>query len=158
VRCSRSDGVARGLSLGLAAVALLALAGPIAGCGNEKRDFREEKLNPLVKRASEERATLATILRASRPGRSRDEAALRAQLTDLGGVFRRIADLEPPDGVEAKLERYARANSALLRALAGFLDAFASGDEAGQRRAGQAAQEALARANRAQRELQRSLR
>lgn len=141
----------------MAALTAVAVAALLGGCGNEKRDFREKQLNPLVKRASEERSTLASILRVSRPKRARDEAALRAQLSQLAAVLRRIADLKPPGGVEAKFQRYTRANGGLLRSLGRFVDVFARGDEAGQRRAGRGAQAALAQANRAQRELQQAL-
>jgi len=141
------------VGLGLAAVALL------GGCGNEKRDFREDRLNPLVRRVGEERAVLASVLRASRPGRARDGRALRSQLARLGAVMRRIAALEPPDGVEDRLERYTRANAALLAALRRFVDAFAGGaSEGAQRTAARRTQTTLATANRAQRALQQALR
>ena len=129
----------------------------MAGCGNEKRDFREKELNPLVRRATGERATLAAVLRASKPKRARDAALLRSQLGALARVFRRIAALDPPGGIEAKFERYTRANAALLRALRQFVDAFARGDVAAQQSAGSRAREAVKHANSAQRELQQAL-
>lgn len=154
MRCWRPE---RHASAWPVALTVLALATLLGGCGNERRDFREKQLNPLVRQASEERATLAAVLRASRPKRAQDETALRQQLSALAGVFRRIAALKPPDGVEGKFERYTRANARLLRALDRFVAAFAGGDRDAQRTAGHRAQEALGRATSAQRELQRAL-
>ena len=139
------------------ALALVAVLGLVAGCGNEKRDFRVEELNPLVKRLGEERATLAAVLRASRPGRARDERALRDQLGRLRAVMRRIAALDPPEGTEERFRRYTRANAAFLAALERFVDAYANGGAGRQQEAARETQTRLAAANRAQRQLQRAL-
>jgi hypothetical protein len=142
----------------LATLALVAMVGLVTGCGKEKRDFRVEKLNPLVKQAGEERATLAAVLRDSRPGRARDAGALREQLTRVVGVLRRIAGLNPPDGVDRKFRRYTRANAAFAAALRRFVDAFAAGDDSGQRDAEERTRTTLAAAQRAQVQLQHALR
>lgn len=155
MRCWRSERLAR---VGLAALVLVALAAAVGACGNEKRDFRVQELNPLVKRAGEERAALAAVLRASRPGRARDARALREQLGRVTGVLRRIADLKPPDGVGGRFDRYTRANSAFAASLRGFVDAFAAGDDARQRRAAELTRTTLAEAQRAQVALQHALR
>lgn len=142
----------------LPALAALACAGLLAGCGgNEKRDFRVEQLNPLVKRMGEERATLAAVLRASRPGRARDARALRDQLGRLRAVMRRIAALEPPEGTEERFRRYTRANTAFLAALERFVDAYADDSARRQREAARETQTRLAAANRLQRQLQNAL-
>lgn len=138
-------------------LAVLALPGLIGGCGNEKADFRVQRLNPLVKRVGEERATLAAVLRGSRPGRARDAQALRGQLTRLGAAMQRIAALKPPDGVDRLFRDYTRANSGVLRSLESFVDAFAAGRSALQQVAARQTGESLARANRAQIKLQHAL-
>jgi cytochrome c556 len=155
VRCWPSD---RRSPAALATLSVVALAGLASGCGKEKRDFRVEKLNPLVKRAGEERATLAAVLRGSRPGRARDAGALREQLARVVGVLRRIAGLNPPDGVDGTFRRYTRANTAFAAALRRFVDAFAAGDDSGQRDAAERTRTTLATAQRAQVQLQHALR
>jgi cytochrome c556 len=155
VRCWPSD---RRPPATLSTLALVALVGLVTGCGKEKRDFRVEKLNPLVKQAGEQRATLAAVLRGSRPGRQRDARALHEQLARVTGVLRRIAGLSPPDGVDGKFRRYTRANAAFAAALRRFVDAFAAGDDSGQRDAAQQTRSTLATAQRAQVQLQHALR
>ncbi len=141
-----------------AVLAVLALLGFVGGCGNEKRDFRVDKLNPLVKRLGEERATLAVVLRAARPGRASDIRALREQVAGVEGVTRRIAALNPPDGAESKFRRYVRANAAFVRRLRRFVDVYAANrPQRRQREAAARVQLALSAANDAQTELQRSL-
>lgn len=143
---------------GTATLAVLAASSLVAGCGHEKRDFREQRLNPLVRRVDEERATFATLLRDSRAGRARDGVALRAQLARVVGVLRRIAALKPPDGVGAKFRRYVRANGAFASALRAFVDAFAAGDDGRQRTAAESTRTTLARVQRTQVDLQHALR
>lgn len=146
------------LAGGLAAVAALALLGLLGGCGNEKRDFREKRFNPLVKRLGEERATLAAVLRAARPGRVADARALREHVAGVEGVTRRITALDPPEGTERRFRRYVRANAAFVAALRRFVDVFAA--DASQRRQREMAarvQLALSAANDAQTEFQRRL-
>jgi hypothetical protein len=135
----------------------VALVGLLGGCGNEKADFRVQKLNPLVKRVGEERATLAAVLRASRPGRARDAQALRGQLTRLGGAMQRIAALKPPDGVDGPFRTYTKANAAVLNSLRSFVEAFAAGRSALQQVAARRTGVSLARANQAQTKLQHAL-
>jgi cytochrome c556 len=140
--------------VGLSALVLVGLLG---GCGNEKADFRVQQLNPLVKHVGEERATLAAVLRASRPGRARDAQALRGQLARLGAAMQRIAALKPPDGVDGPFRMYTGANAAVLRSLRSFVDAFVAGHSARQQTAAQQTGASLARANRAQTKLQHAL-
>jgi hypothetical protein len=151
VRCWRLD------APGLAGAGLAVLALGAAGCGNDRHDFRVEKLNPLVKRVSEQRTAFATTLRLSRPHLARHARVLRADVGRLGAAMRKVAALEPPPGTGAKFRRYTRANSALLSSLYRFVDAFASGTVAQQRRAEQAAAAALGTANRAQTDFEHAL-
>jgi cytochrome c556 len=140
--------------VGLSALALVGLLG---GCGNEKADFRVQQLNPLVKRMGEERATLAAVLRTSRPRQARDTQALRDQLSRLGAAMQRIATLKPPDGVDGPFRAYTRANAAVLRSLRSFVEAFASGRSALQQEAARQTGASLARASQAQTKLQHAL-
>jgi hypothetical protein len=151
VRCSRLD--ARILT----GAVLAALVLGAAGCGNERHDFRVEKLDPLVKRVSEQRTAFATTLRLARPHLARQARVLRADVAQLGATMRELAALDPPAGTERKFRRYTRANSALLGSLYRFVDAFASGTLSEQRRAEQAAATALGAANRAQTDFQHAL-
>jgi hypothetical protein len=154
VRSCRSDRPLGAFAAGAAAIAAAALIG---GCGNEKSDFRVNELNPLVKRVGEERATLAAVLRASRPGRARDARALREQLGRLGGVLRRIAALKPPDDARARFVSYTRANTEVLASLRRFVEAYAAGSNPRQQAEAQQTQAALAKASRAQTDLQHAL-
>ena len=76
----------------------------------------------------------------------------------MTGVLRRIAGLDPPDGVDGKFQRYTRANAAFAVALRRFVDAFAAGDDSGQRAAAKRTRTTLASAQRAQVQLQHALR
>jgi hypothetical protein len=136
-------------------VAALALGA--AGCADERRDFRVEKLDPLVKRVSDQRAQLAATLHLVRPHRARDAQLLRAQVARLGATLRRVASLRPPAGTATRFHRYTRANTALLASLSRFVNAFAAGSVAAQRRAGQDAQTAVATANQAETDLRHAL-
>jgi hypothetical protein len=140
-----------------ATVILAALSLSLAGCGNEKRDFRVDKLEPLIQRVRAQRAELASALRLAQPHRARDAEILRSQVARLAAAMRQVAVLVPPDGTERQFQRYTRANAALLASLSRFIEAFASRVPALQRRAGRAAQSAVIAANRAQVELQHAL-
>jgi outer membrane murein-binding lipoprotein Lpp len=155
VRCSRLDHDTGRRVVGTVLAGLALLAG---GCGNAKRDFRVEQLNPLITRASEQRAQLASLLRSSRPHHARDARILRSGIVALGVTMRRLAVLHPPQGTEAKFKRYTRANTVLLASLSRFVDAFASGNLLRVRRADQQTRAAVAAANRAQTSLQHALR
>jgi hypothetical protein len=154
VRCRRHE---RDIPRRIAGLALVGVALFAAGCGNAKRDFREHDLNPRIERVDSQRAQLARLLRVSRPNRADDATALRGRLAELRAAMRDIAKLRPPDGVEDRFRRYVEANSALLDGLTRFVDAFATGSRDGQREAQARAQAALARAGRAQTELQHAL-
>jgi hypothetical protein len=154
VRCWLSSLRARA---GAAGIVLAAAALVASGCGNERRDFRVEQLNPRIVELGERRAELAALLRTARPRRKRDVAALREQLDRVEATMRSIATLDPPDGTEDRLRRYARANTTLLRALSRFIDAFASADATRQERAAAEVQAAVTATDRAKRRLQLAL-
>ena len=145
----------RRVGVGLCATALLAPAA--SGCGDERRDFREEQLRPLVVRVGEQRATLAATLRSVRSGRPRDAAVLRAQVAQLRATMRRIAALDPPEGTETRFRRYTRANARLLATLSRFVEALAAGSASAQRRAAAQVSAAVADVERTQTAFQRSL-
>jgi hypothetical protein len=155
VRCGRHDGVT---AIRLAGIALVGFSLVGGGCGNAKRDFREHELNPSIERVAEQRTALAGLLRMSRPHLAADERRLRAQLGQLADAMRRVARLRPPQGVEVKFRRYTRANTALLAGLSRFVDALAGESAERRRQAEERALSALARASRAQTELQHALR
>lgn len=141
--------------MALAAGGTLALVA--VGCGNEKRDFRIQKLEPIVHQVAARRTALADTLRAAQPGRKGDARLLRAELLDLGASIRRVGALTPPPGTERQFRLYARANQALLASLAKFVDMFAAGGGLGLNRAGDAARAAAAAANRAELRLEHAL-
>jgi hypothetical protein len=136
-----------------AATGLLAV-----GCGgNEKRDFRVDRLNPLTERLAEERSTLAQTLRVAHPRRERDAAVLRSRLDAVAATMRRIAALRPPDGTEERFVSYTRANEALLGSLNRYIRTFTRGTAAEQRAAAEDAQTAARRADAAESALQHAL-
>jgi hypothetical protein len=130
----------------------------VAGCGNAKRDFRVNELNPLTERVATQRSVLAQTLRIARPHRARDAAVLRSQLAMLAATMRRIAAVRPPDGTHAQFQRYTRANAALLAALNRYFHAFARGTAAQLRAAGENALSAAGRADAAEAALKQELR
>jgi cytochrome c556 len=140
-----------------AAVVVTVLALATAGCGNEKHDFRVEKLQPLVQRVNEQRSQLGSALRLARPRRAEDATVLRAQIARLRDAMSRLAALTPPAGTEAKFRRYTRANTALLTSLSRFVEAFATGNPDDQRRAAQDSQAALAVVSRTETALEHAL-
>jgi hypothetical protein len=153
VRCGRHErfGAARVAALALALIALF-----VSGCGNARRDFRVDDLNPRTERVDEERAELAALLRVARPRNDNDARALRGGLADLRAAMHQVAALNPPDSVDLRFRRYVRANAALLASLSRFVDAFANDGQKAQAAAGEV-QTALGRASRAQTDLQRAL-
>ena len=136
---------------------MLLLGLVVAGCGNEKEQFRVDKLNPAIRQVGDERSALADLLRTSEPNRAADARALRAQLGRLRIAMRRLAALHPPGGVGDDFRRYTRANDALLASLAHFVDVFADGNAARRSDAAARTQRMLGRAQRAQVELQHRL-
>lgn len=140
------------------AIAAVALGTAATGCGDELHDFRVQQLNPLLQRASEQRAQLASTLRLVRPDRARDARVLRGEVVELSATARRIAALRPPGAAAARFRRYTRADGAFLASLSRFADAFASGTPSQQRRAEQKTTLALAALDRAQTDLQHALR
>jgi hypothetical protein len=71
--------------------------------------------------------------------------------------MQRIAALKPPGGTDMLFRTYTRANTAVLRSLRSFVDAFAAGRSALQQAAARQTGESLARAGRAQTKLQHAL-
>lgn len=130
----------------------------VAGCGNAKRDFRVNELNPLTERAATQRSVLAQTLRIARPHRARDASVLRSHLSRLGATMRQIAAIRPPDGTRTLFEKYTRANAELLAALSRYIHAFARGTAAQLRAAGEGASSAAGRADAAEAALKQELR
>jgi hypothetical protein len=130
----------------------------VGGCGNAKRDFRVDRLNPLVEQATKQRVGLADTLRSSRPRRLGDVHMLRAALARFAATTRRLAALRPPHGTETAFRRLTTAYRTLVDALGRFLDAFATGGEAQQRDAAAQSASAISMVDRAQAVLQHALR
>jgi hypothetical protein len=123
----------------VAAGAALLLA---TGCGDERKEFREEKLAPLQQAVKDQRAQIAATLQGLQLGDGEQALVLEAQIERLGRIHDVIADLDPPDETEGLFETYVDANSRLSAHLERYAALVKAEKRAGLAREGKAAQRA----------------
>jgi hypothetical protein len=112
-----------------AAATAVALAVLAAGCGrSEGEAFRADRLKPAEKRLEASQARVVATLRAVRPRRAAEAAALRRDVARLERETERVARLRPPAGARAVFERYVRARRRVTEQLRAFEAALRRGD------------------------------
>ena len=97
----------------MAAVAAAAALVFAAGCGDERKEFREEKLAPLQQAVKDQRARIAATLQGLQLGDEQRALQLERDVARLAAIHDVIEDLDPPDGTEGLFETYLKANQRL---------------------------------------------
>jgi hypothetical protein len=113
-----------------------------AGCGDEHKEFRMEKLAPLQQAVKDQRARIAATLQGLQMGDKQRAAELEAAVQRLAAIHDVIEDLDPPDDVEGLFETYLKANQRLDDHLARYAALVKAGKREGLKREGKAAQTA----------------
>lgn len=85
----------------------------IAGCGDERKEFREDTLAPLQQAVKDQRARIAATLNGLRLGDRERALQLERDVEGLVAIHEEIAGLDPPDGTEGLFETYTEANQRL---------------------------------------------
>lgn len=112
------------------------------GCGDERKEFREEKLAPLQQAVKDQRAEIAATLQGLQLGDPQQALTLEAQVERLDKIHDIIADLDPPDGTDGLFETYVDANTRLSEHLGRYAALVKAEKKAGLLREGRAAQRA----------------
>jgi hypothetical protein len=126
-------------------VALAALAA-LAGCSDEREEFRDD-LRPLEQRAEEEQSVTSGLLRSLQLGSREDARAVRAQAADLAAVYDEIAEIEPPGDYSEAFATYVSANRAAVEDLRRLAEEVEASDLDGVREASNRVLADLGRAN-----------
>ncbi len=114
----------------------------LTGCGDERKEFRMEKLAPLQQAVKDQRARIAAELQGLELGNRQQALELEAAVQRLAAIHDVIEDLDPPDGTEGLFETYTEANQRLDDHLARYAALVKAGKRAGLKKAGKAAQTA----------------
>jgi hypothetical protein len=122
---------------------------PLAGCGDELEEFRNEDLTPLEREAAEQREDLSAVLQRIRIGNRRHARALRETIAPLEATFDELDELDPPDDYAESYDRFTSANARFVAELRRFADAVAAGSERRAERASTDAREAIGLADEA---------
>ncbi len=113
-----------------------------AGCGDERKEFREEKLAPLQQAVKDQRARISAALQGLRLGDREQALRLDQEVKRLDRIHDVIADLDPPDDTDHLFATYVEANSRLSQHLQRYADLVKAQKRAGLARASKAAQRA----------------
>ena len=114
-----------------------------AGCGDERKEFREEKLAPLQQAVKDERARIALTLQQLRVGDAEQTLDLERQVARLASIHEVIAALDPPDGIEDEFEPYVEANTRISKHFERYAQLVKRERRAGLAAASKAAQRAI---------------
>ena len=113
-----------------------------AGCGDERKEFREEKLAPLQQAVKDQRARIAATLQGLRLGDREQALQLERDVARLVAIHEVIADLDPPEGTEGLFETYVKANERLSEHLRNYAALVKAEKRQGLAKEGKAAQTA----------------
>lgn len=138
----------------------LAVAGMLllAGCGDERKEFREDKLAPLQQEVKDQRARIAATLQQLELGDAEQARELEAEVARLGEVHQVIASLDPPDGLDDEFKPYVDANTRISKHLERYAALVKANEREGLRKAANAAQRAMGDADLARVDLDYALR
>lgn len=125
------------------AIAAVGLTAVLGGCGDERKEFREEKLAPLQQAVKDERARMAAVLGELRVGDREQALALEEHVVRLERIHELIASLDPPDGIDGLFETYVEANERISNHFTRYAQLVKAQRRAGLARASKAAQRAI---------------
>jgi hypothetical protein len=114
----------------------------VAGCGDERKEFREKKLAPLQQAVKDQRARIAATLQGLQLGDEPRAVQLQQDVERLAAIHKVIADLDPPEGTEGLFETYVKANDRLTEHLRQYAALVRANKRAGLGKEGKAAETA----------------